>query len=65
MAIRQEGIVVQSRDAMNRVMGARIVLFITAVIMIFHPAFCDAYTATRITHTMMVVFIASIATGQN
>ena len=55
----------QSRDAMNRVMGARIVLFITAVIMIFHPAFCDAYTATRITHTMMVVFIASIATGQN
>ncbi len=42
---------------------ARIVLFITLVIMIFYPAFCDLLTATRICNTMQVVFIAIIATG--
>ena len=42
---------------------ARTVLFITLIIMIFYPAFCDFLTATRICNTMQVVFIAIIATG--
>ena len=42
---------------------ARTVLFITLVIMIFYPAFCDLLTATRICNIMQVVFIASVATG--
>ena len=51
----------QSGDAMKYV--ARTVLFITLVIMIFYPAFCDLLTATRICNIMQVVFIASVAMG--
>ena len=42
---------------------AKIVLFITLVIMVIYPAFCDLLTATRICNIMQVVFIASVATG--
>ena len=61
LAVGTEVANVQGGDTMKYV--ARTVLFITLVIMIFYPAFCDLLTATRICNIMQVVFIASVATG--